>query len=439
MSGNKLRIPFNVGDEAIFHLETADEPWGIHFEMRFDGRLDWQRLYAGLLRAIELHPMLRARQAAFQPSDHTYYWKIQESPGVAALLVADCADDADLAALRNNLLDTIIPTTRPPLLKAALARCPDGDRLLFIFSHVAGDGIGSLRVLRSVAAAYAGRQDPVPRLDLAGVRDLPKQLAAGTAGELIPRICELLAYGANALSSPAARVAEDGAREKPGYGCCLLRLDAEETASLKPRRYGPSTVNDLLLAALHKTIGTWNGRHDTPCERIGVMMPLNMRPPGRLYEGFGNMSLFISVSTNERDREDDGRLMVRIREQTERFKQGGGTAFIEVMAKSSLLPVGIKQTMPMLLPLTRDRFVETSNLSNLGRLKETLSFGPDAGGEPRSLWFSPPCKMPIGISFGIVTLQGCMHVAMRHRHAVFGAAAAARFMDLYRESLYEIG
>ena len=439
MSRDSRRIPFNVSDEAIFHLETADEPWGIHFEMRFSGRLDWQRLYAGLTRAVELHPMTRACQVAFQPSDRNYYWKIRPSPGVVPLLVADCADDADLATLRNNMLDTLIPTTRPPLLMAALARCPDGDRLLFIFSHVAGDGIGSLRVLRSVAAAYAGRQDPVPRLDLAEVRDLPKQLAANTAGELIPRICELLAYGANALSAPAARVAEDGAREKPGYGCCFLRLDAEETASLKPRRYGPSTVNDLLLAALHKTIDTWNGRRDAPCERIGVMMPLNMRPPERPYEGFGNISLFISVSTNERDREDAGRLMVRIREQTERFKQGGGAAFIEVMAKSSLLPVGIKQTLPILLPLTKDRFVETSNLSNLGRLKETLSFGPDAGGEPVELWFSPPCKMPIGVSFGIVTLRGCLHVAMRYRHSIFSAAAAASFMDLYREILFALG
>ena len=77
MTRDSKRLPFNVGDEAIFHLETAEEPWGIHFEMRFDGRLDWERLYASLARAIELHPMLRACQVAFQPSDHTYYWKIR--------------------------------------------------------------------------------------------------------------------------------------------------------------------------------------------------------------------------------------------------------------------------------------------------------------------------------------------------------------------------
>src|SRR5439155_175834 len=106
------------------------------------------------------------------------------------------------------------------------------------------------------------------------------------------------------LQRPKARIAPERAGDGPGYGFHLVRLDAEEMPALGSRRPPGATVNDVLLAALHLAIAEWNAEHGASCERIGVMMPVNLRPPERRNELVGNFSSFVSVAT---DREDRGR------------------------------------------------------------------------------------------------------------------------------------
>ena len=439
MPPKKTRLPFNVVDEAIFHLDSVDEPWSIHLEVHLGGRLDTGRLQESLQKALLLHPLARARREASRSTDMGYVWAIPRVPPGVPLQLRTCADEAALSAVRDRLLGSRVPVDKGPPLSVILVRCPDGDRLIFNICHVAGDGMGSLRLLRSVARAYAGKPDPVPRIDLEEVHNLTERLSNQSVRVRMQRVAELVRMSAHALVSPPSRVAREGTRDRLGYGCCLRRLTAKETASLRPKqRYG-ATINDLLLAALHRTIARWNRLHDKPCDRIGVMMPLNLRSPGRIHEVFCNLSLFVSVSSVAADRQDAGRLMAAISRQTSLLKKGAGAALIEVLAGSPFLPVGIKRSLTALIPLTRERFVESANLSNLGRIEGSLSFGKEAGGEPRALWFSPPCKMPIGISLGAMTHAGRLHLGMRYRPSIFGSEAACRFMDLYVESLFDLG
>jgi hypothetical protein len=51
--------------------------------------------------------------------------------------------------------------------------------------------------------------------------------------------------------------------------------------------------------------------------------------------------------------------------------------------------------MPGLLGVTGSRMVDTAVLSNVGRVRETIPFGEL--GAARELWFSPPCRMPLGL------------------------------------------
>jgi hypothetical protein len=107
---------------------------------------------------------------------------------------------------------------------------------------------------------------------------------------------------------------------------------------------------------------------------------------------------------------------------------------VDGLRQLSTLPVGVKRRLPDLIPLTGNIVVDTASLSNLGALGALPSLGEDAG-PVEAVWFSPPNRMPLGASFGAVTLDGRLHLALRYRHAQFDSAAAGAFVRTYREAL----
>jgi NRPS condensation-like uncharacterized protein len=113
-----------------------------------------------------------------------------------------------------------------------------------------------------------------------------------------------------------------------------------------------------------------------------------------------------------------------------------GTAFIELLGQTRLLPLWAKRVMVMALPLTGNRLVDTAMLSNLGRVDTPPSFGGGAGGgEVEELWFSPPARMPLGLTIGAATVAGRLHLVLRYRHRQFDHDAATRFADTYLRKL----
>jgi NRPS condensation-like uncharacterized protein len=200
---------------------------------------------------------------------------------------------------------------------------------------------------------------------------------------------------------------------------------------------GGATVNDVLLAAFHLAIADWNAAHRAACRRIGVLVPANLRPPQWREEVVGNYSLPARISTSRRNRRNPATTLGAIAAQTRRQKQVGmGTAFIELLGQTRLLPLWAKRVMVLALPLTGNRLVDTAMLSNLGRLDNLPSFGHrESAGEVEELWFSPPARMPLGLTIGAATVAGRLHLVLRYRHRLFDAPAAARFADLYLRKL----
>ena len=98
------------------------------------------------------------------------------------------------------------------------------------------------------------------------------------------------------------------------------------------------------------------------------------------------------------------------------------------------MPVWAKHAVAPLVWFSGDRLVDTALLSNLGKIDEPPAFGPDAG-DTTEMWFTAPCRMPLGLSIGTVTTAGRMHIAYRYRHPQFDAGAAARFADRYAAAL----
>jgi NRPS condensation-like uncharacterized protein len=427
------QVPFGLVDEAVHLLDTEAAPWSIQLEIRVAGRLDEARLRDALSRAIETHPMARARKMASRRSLRHDHWEIPATVDLDPLRVVDCPDDVALGATRAELQSRGVPLAESPPLRARLARHPDGDVLMFNVNHAAMDGFGALRVLQSVARTYAGQPDPDPTLNFAEARAFAERL---TDADLPARVRRQLALAEKVrdLVVAPARVAAEGGGNDAGYAFHHVALSASQTAQLS-RLQPAGTVNDVLLASLNLAIARWNGEHGKRCGRIGVLVPANLRPSPWRNDVAGNYSLPARVSTTRRSRHSPQTTLHALSRQTRRKKRAGmGTALIEVLGRSPLFPLWVKQVTVMLLPVTGNRLVDTAMLSNLGELGEPPTFGPDAG-PTVEMWFSPPARMPLGLTMGTVTVAGRLHLAFRYRLRLFDGAAAHRFADTYLEEL----
>ncbi|HZH75073.1 MAG TPA: condensation domain-containing protein [Archangium sp.] len=424
-------------DEAFFHLSRPDEPDSIQVEVRAPGRLDAQRLASAVAHALRLHPMARARQAPWSPLRLQYTWEITDTLGIEPLAIVECQDDEALASVRERLQGLFVPLEESPPLRMLLVRHPAGDLVMLHASHTATDGIGALRLLRSVLRAYAGAPDVLPAVDPLAVRQLRPLLAARGPQEQRARWDALMRSQAEAWTAPPARIAGHGARAAPGYGFVHARLSAEELARLEGRRQLGATVNDVLLAALHLTIDRWNQSHGQRPHRISTYVPTNLRPAHWRLEVVANLSLSATVSSFPEERSEPRALLASLVRQTRRIKETGeAAALAELLGPAPLVPLFWKQALPGMMALTGERFLPTSVLSNLGELREPFSFGTDA--EATELWWSPPARMPMGLAVGVVSQRGTLHLVARHRHTLMDTRAAHAFsQELVRSVLFD--
>lgn len=427
------RVRFNVIDEAVHLLDTAEAPWSIQLEVRVAGTLDETRLRAAFTEALGRYPMARARKAPTRHTSHRFEWEIPSEVDVDPLRVIECPDDAALEAARADLQSLGVPLGESPPLRGRLARNPGGDVLMLNFNHAATDGVGAVRILQSISRAYRGVDDPLPRCDTLGDGRLPLRLAKADTSTRLRRLLAL-AEKLRDLLAPPARLTPDGATDEPGYGIHHVRLDGEETRALISMER-PGTVNDVLVAALHSAVDVWNTQHGTPCRRVSVLVPANLRPPLFREDMVGNFSLPARIFTNREDRTSPAGTLWAVTAQTRRKKRSGmGTALLQFLDQSWMLPLWAKRASIALLPLTGNRLIDTSLLSNLGPLDDPPSFGAEAG-KTTEMWFSAPARMPLGVSIGAITVAGCLHLAFRYRRGQFGPAAAHKFADVYLAEL----
>jgi NRPS condensation-like uncharacterized protein len=400
------------------------------------GHLDQSRLHTAFSQALSVHPMARARKVASRRSVRGDQWEIRPAADVDPLRVVDCPDDAALDATRVELQSMAVPLAESPPLRARLAHHPDGDVLMLNANHAAMDAFGVLRIVRSVARAYAGEPDPVPEVSTSQARSRLAELTRSDRRTRVRR-CLALAEKLRDVVARPARVAPDGASGETGYGFHHIALPPELTGRLI-RAEHPGTVNDLLLGALHLAIAGWNADHGATCRRIGVLVPANLRPGEWKEEVVGNFSLPARVSTSRRQRRHPGATLRALTAQTSRKKSVGmGTALLEVLRGAHLLPMWAKKGLVASIPVTGDRLVDTAMLSNLGPMDQPPSFGPGVGRAVEA-WFSPPARMPLGLTVGAVTLGGRLHLSFRYRRRLFDDHAAGRFADRFVAELTQL-
>lgn len=421
-------LPLTMLDEALLLLQEARSSWNVQLELSADHHLDEARFRQAVLACWPRHPLTRARLATARNGATSYQWNFADEVDRDPVWVAECPDDAALDRLRAQLYAPPIALDVSPGLRLALARRPGEDLVLLSVSHIVADGVGALRLMQTITRAYLGQPDPPDPLPLAQARDLGSFLAPKTRSERRSRQLEGLRRFREALDPPS-RIAVVGGTDRDGFGFVFRALDLGETTTpgLVQRAPG-TTVNDVLLAALHLTVQAWNSQHGTPTGRIGVMMPVNVRPADRLWDVVSNLTSNVTVSTAPADRTDLATATAAVAEQTSPMRRQdrayGLHDLLEVIGK---VPLPVKRAVPRLLPLTGDRFVDTAMLSNLGRIPEPPTFASKLNSQ---LWFSPPCDRSCSVAIGVATSGQRLALVTRYRYDQFNADAAEDFTDL---------
>jgi NRPS condensation-like uncharacterized protein len=412
-------------EEILHSLDRPDEPSTIQVELRVAGSIQERELREALGAAIAAHPMTRARKVSRRILLRPAHWEVGGPSAGEVLRSVHCDDESVLAAARAEFYSRPIDVERSPALRLLLVHRPGGDSLLLGANHAVTDGVGALRFLRSVARAYSGRPDPVPPVDPLAARDLQAQFGHTVSDR--PRD----AGRAKPPTGPRSLLAPEGAEGEPGYGFLLSALSVDQGRRLNPRRLVPTaTVNDLLLASLHRAVAAWNADQRRPCRTISILMPVNLRPPEWRNEVVGNLTLGGPILSTPEQRSTAGTLLAAMTAQTRRVKTGDDfAAFCEK-------PLWVRKLLLFLLFARGTRSMDTAVLSNLGRIDDVPDFGAEAG-EVTEFWFAPPVVMPTGLAVGAAGLKGRLHLVMRYRRALFDDRAARRFSDRFLDILTE--
>lgn len=386
--------------------------WTVRLEARVDGSLDEDRLRQAVATVLGRRP----------------------SP-VDPVEVVECGDDVALDRVRSDPRRPPVPVDEWPPLRVRLARHPGGDVVMLDVNHAAADGPGALRVLRSVADAYTDGSPGARRpLHFPVASDLPVRPASAPVSTWGARYRTAVERLRDVLARPA-RLAADGAVDEPGYGSHLVRLSAEDSR-LVVEGDVTGTSRNVMVAALHLAVGDWNLQHGSPGGCVGVLVPVDLRPPGWSEEIIGNFSVTARISTSRRHRSGPEAVLRAITGQTARNKRARtGTALLAGLERSGLVPLWAKQSLVVIQPLTRYRLVDTAMLADLGRLEDPPWFGGTATVET---WFSAPARTPASLCIGAVTVCGRLHLAFRYPHRLFDADAARRFVHCYLTQLRSV-
>ncbi|MFB6205843.1 MAG: hypothetical protein ABEJ05_04870 [Haloglomus sp.] len=427
-------LPFTLVEEMALHLERRFRPLNIQIELATSATVDVDRLATATRTAMARHPMSRARRRPARPIDTRYRWQIPAEPGPVPIYEVD-GDEHDVRTVRNRLYSRPFDLTEEPPFAIVVYRgggIDGGDRLLQSTSHVVSDGVGLLRFTRAVLTAYRGGEPTADSISLCESRSLLADCRPETLADARDAAATVARRLREWVLSPTD-IAEDGGSDRPGWGYERRVLDPESTARLIDAPPSGVTVNDVLLAALHRTIDRWNEAHGEPTGWLSVMMPVNVRPDDWFYQVMAMYTLFERVRTDRSDRRDPVDTLRTVTRQTTRIKERDlPEATYAALSLLPDLPVALERHLPDLLEGPGSRLLDTVVLTNLGNVPVSPSL--EDGTEGR-VWFAPPTwdQLPVGIAVG--TFDGELHLFCRYRLTQFDSDGAARFVDLYLEQV----
>lgn len=442
-------IPFSMIEESVYHIEQKHDPWNIQAEVETTETIDIDRLHEAARTACKLHPIVGARMREASIADSQYVWEVPEEDEIDDIefdITVLEGDEVSVEDAQNQAYFKKFDLTEERPMRAIVLRgagIDGGDRLMVCLQHSAVDGVGTLQFTQSVCQAYRGEdpwQDPVSYeesrewlddLEPASILDSINFLDDGI--DVIDKVARQLQ---NTIDEPA-RIAEDRGPDEPDWGWRFTRrvLDEDVTDKVVNNRPDGVSVNDVFLTGLHLAIERWNQEHGKRARKISTMMPINIRPEEHFYSAAGMYTMFESIHTRKKHREDPMEAAREIAEQTSRVKKRDrASAPYKLMRMfPDSIPLGIKRELPELLRGPGQRVWDTAMLTNVGRVPIMPSLSGDGGSERP--WFTPPIWQGTPVGVGVATYSGQVTFTLRHRRETLGKEAAENFSDYFLDGI----
>lgn len=416
--------------DEMFITDDIDIVPSVQIEARVSGRFDLDRLAAALRAAVAKHALARARLGRASLTARTLYWEV---PDRADHLAVEITDEP-VGEVRSRFYARAPELHRSPVFAVAVVRETVGDRLLLNFHHAAFDGMGGLRLLLSLARAYAGEPDEVGGPPIEEARNLKGVAGSRDLFDVLIR--------ARGLAKPAidrkrtTRVAPDGGSpDGPRFVFAPLTIESDEMAAAVARRPegdgerpgdGRAGVDDPAVEPHTRCpsrrfrVGEHAG--ELPADRVVDRghLELCQLPGDRAAGRRGDRS-----REGDRHRRRDHRTIEAIRRRRVgrgSARRGKGVAGDAQAPTSAASPLG-------------RRSVRRKRLSVQPGPRRRPRFRGEAG-DTTEVWFSPTAAMsvmPIGV--GLVGFGGTLRAMFRGDGRTIGGEALGRFAALYRDTL----
>ena len=390
------------------------------------------RLAAVAARLAERHDALRLR---FRQTPGAG-WQ-QECGPAAGSAVAACVDLAALPPRRWRQAlasaaaqaQAALGLEHGPLLRALLLRGPAacGDRLLLVVHHLAVDGVSWRLLLADVEAGCTAAAMAEP--PGTSFKEWAERLQAYAQGEEPAR--ELPYWQAElGREVPALPLDGGGANTVSSARTVTVGLSAADTAALlreAPRAY-LTEVNDLLLAALARTLARWTGAAVCRIELEGHGRE-EIVPGADLSRTVGWFTTMFPVCLEVPARGGDGELIKTVKEKLRRIpRRGIGCGVLRHLAAGD----GGRRALPAVVPEIVFNY--------LGQLDRALPadglLRPAA--EPPGPVRSPRQRREHLLEIDGAIQEGCLQMAFRYSANRHHEATIASLADGYRRALAEL-
>ncbi len=429
-----VETPLTPIEEAVYHLEDWTQQWNVQIEVEASDSVSLDRLEDAAVAAGDHHPMARARLERHADLDTELTWvmppEVEEPP--VDVVEADTPEEA--AEHRTEFYDRGFEVTEDLPYRVLHLRAPEADHVLLSTCHVPCDGVGALRLMRSIAAAYRGEELEPEAVEFEEYRRAVDDARPDGLRDRVRQLGNAVEHLGNAVDRPD-RVAGDSRLDDARWG--FVHHQVDDPGWLLEGRPDGVSVNDLLLAALHRGIERWNHEHGEATGKVSLMMPVNLRSEEWFYDVVGNYALFDRVSTRPRHRQTPGETVEAVAGQTREIKESDTP--VALLESMNLIPgetpVALRGRLTEFLRGPGEGLMDTAVLSNLGRTPEPPAFSGDA---PETLYFSPPCWGPTAVGVGAVSCDGSLYLSLRHTIGHLDREAAEEFMGVYLEELEEV-
>lgn len=445
IADHEARPPLSSLDQGIVLCEQGRE-MTVHFEATLTDSIDGARFRRAVGSVLAESYRLRSRVVIKRWTSNSLRWSDRPASSVVDVTEVECTR-ADLSEIRDAFVSRGFDVTADPLVRFLIAdHGPEGSTLIALSHHVVSDGTGMWAVILRIADQYGREGDiephppqeafpadedhsvsvasPSPAEEAAqqGVGTFRAIIDAARAIRNAPRPERLSARGAGRTDDALVELRiVDGPVVEAITGSTLIRS------------VPGATLNDVLLLAFHRALADWNSRCGQHPDQISVTVPINQRRRGdttlRNSAGQG------STVTSREQRGDEQIGLRSVVEQTRAIKQDRERSDPSSSVGSLwFMPTGLRALIPRVVGLiSRERFLNTSRLSNMGRVDLSVS-----GLRFTDVWFSVPARMPQGATVGVVQSGPNITLALRCCRRLWDRPAAQEFADLFVAELQRI-